>query len=178
MAELRGLLKNNDRARRAWLLFLRGPRNEGFRTSRSLVWPLKFIIRSNYHLFYIRDELFYLLKIITCSKQCKVALIFTASVTAFNLFTFFHADINQSEVEDSFQLASDWIKSAWKNVNKPKPVTLLGSFLSFRQVVKVSWVSSLVTYLFNYFFMISQFIGLINLTSLPWNFFKCNKNAN
>ena len=34
------------------------------------------------------------------------------SVTAFNLFTFFNADINQSEVEDSFQLASDWIKSA------------------------------------------------------------------
>ena len=32
------------------------------------------------------------------------------SVHAFNLFTFFHADINQSEVEDSFQLASDWIK--------------------------------------------------------------------
>ena len=24
--------------------------------------------------------------------------------------TFFHADINQLEVEDSFQLASDWIK--------------------------------------------------------------------
>ena len=34
------------------------------------------------------------------------------SVTAFDLFTFFHADINQSEVEDSFQLDSDWIKSA------------------------------------------------------------------
>ena len=31
--------------------------------------------------------------------------------------------INQSEVEDSFQLASDWIKSAWKNVNKLKAVT-------------------------------------------------------
>ena len=46
------------------------------------------------------------------------------SVTAFNLFTFFHAD-----KEDSFQLASDWIKSAWKNVNKPEPVTLLGFFL-------------------------------------------------
>ena len=30
------------------------------------------------------------------------------------------ADINQSEVEDSFQLASDWIKSARKNVNKLK----------------------------------------------------------
>ena len=49
--------------------------------------------------------------------------------TAFNLFTFFHAEINQSEVEYSFQLASDWIKSAWKNVNKSKAVTLLGSLL-------------------------------------------------
>ena len=39
------------------------------------------------------------------------------SVTAFNEFTFFHADIDQSEVEDSFQLASDWIKFARKNVN-------------------------------------------------------------
>ena len=29
--------------------------------------------------------------------------------------TFFHADINQSEVEGSFQLASDWIKFVWKN---------------------------------------------------------------
>ena len=26
----------------------------------------------------------------------------------------------ESEVEDSFQLASDWIKSAQKNVNKSK----------------------------------------------------------
>ena len=51
------------------------------------------------------------------------------SVITFNLFTFFHADINQSEVEDSFQLASDWIKSIWKNVNKSKAVTLLGSLL-------------------------------------------------
>ena len=33
-------------------------------------------------------------------------------MTAFNLFTFVLADINQSEVEDSFQLASDWIDSA------------------------------------------------------------------
>ena len=32
--------------------------------------------------------------------------------------TFFHADINQSVVEDSFQLASDWMKSVRKNVNK------------------------------------------------------------
>ena len=39
------------------------------------------------------------------------------------------ASINQSEVEDSFQLASDWIKSARNNVNKLKAVTLLGSLL-------------------------------------------------
>ena len=50
-------------------------------------------------------------------------------MTAFNLFTFVRADINQSEVEDSFQLSSDWIKSAQKNVNKSKAVTLLGSLL-------------------------------------------------
>ena len=40
----------------------------------------------------------------------------------------FYPDINQSDVEDSFQLASDWIKSARKNVNKSKAVTLLGPF--------------------------------------------------
>ena len=39
------------------------------------------------------------------------------------------AGINQSEVEDSFQLASDCIKSVGKNVNKSKAVTLLGSLL-------------------------------------------------
>ena len=47
------------------------------------------------------------------------------TVTSFNKLTFFQADINQSEVEDSFQLASDWIKSAWKNLNKSKAVSLL-----------------------------------------------------
>ena len=47
------------------------------------------------------------------------------TVTSFNKLTFFQADINQSEVEDSFQLASDWIKSAQKNVNKSKAVSLL-----------------------------------------------------
>ena len=51
------------------------------------------------------------------------------SMTFFNELAFFHADINQSEVEDSFQLASDWIKSARKNVNKSKAVTLLDSLL-------------------------------------------------
>ena len=50
-------------------------------------------------------------------------------MTSFNSLTFFHADINQSEVEDSFQLASDWIKSVRKNVNKSKAVTLLGFLL-------------------------------------------------
>ena len=49
------------------------------------------------------------------------------SVTSFNYLTFFR--INQSEVEDSFQLASDWIKSARKNVNKLKAVTLFLGFL-------------------------------------------------
>ena len=47
------------------------------------------------------------------------------TVTSFNKLTFFQADINQSEVEDSFQLASDWIESAQKNVNKSKVVSLL-----------------------------------------------------
>ena len=42
--------------------------------------------------------------------------------------TFFHADINQSEVEGSFQLAS-YYKSVWRNVDKSKVVTLLGSML-------------------------------------------------
>ena len=42
----------------------------------------------------------------------------------------FYADINQSDVEESFQLDSDWIKSARNNVNKSKAVTLLGSLLS------------------------------------------------
>ena len=37
------------------------------------------------------------------------------SVTSFNQLTFFQADINQSEVKDSFQLASDWITSVRKN---------------------------------------------------------------
>ena len=48
---------------------------------------------------------------------------------SFNSFTFFHEGINQSEVEDSSHLASDWIKSAQKNVNKLKAVTLLVSLL-------------------------------------------------
>jgi len=47
-------------------------------------------------------------------------------MTSFNQLTFFNADINQSEVEDSFQLASDWIKSVRKNVNKSKAFTRLG----------------------------------------------------
>ena len=50
-------------------------------------------------------------------------------VISFNLLTFFHADINQSEVEDSFQLASYLIKSVRKNVNKTKAVTPLGTLL-------------------------------------------------
>ena len=51
------------------------------------------------------------------------------SVTTFIEFTFFRADIIQLEVSDSLQLDSDWIKSARKNVNKFKAVTLLSSLL-------------------------------------------------
>ena len=44
---------------------------------------------------------------VTYSKEPK-------SVTSFNVFTFFHVDINQSELEESFQLASDCIESCCK----------------------------------------------------------------
>ena len=50
-------------------------------------------------------------------------------MTFFNELAFFNADSNQSEVEDSFQMASDWIKSVQKNVKKSKAVTPLGSLL-------------------------------------------------
>ena len=41
------------------------------------------------------------------------------SVIFFNYLNFFfHADINQTEVKDSFQLTSDWIKSIQKNCCK------------------------------------------------------------
>ena len=46
---------------------------------------------------------------------------------SFDLLTFFRVGINQSDVEDSFQLASDLIKSARNNANKSKAVTFLGS---------------------------------------------------
>ncbi len=52
------------------------------------------------------------------------------SVTTINLFTFFRADLIQSIAMDRLQLTSDWIKSARKNVNKLKVVTLLGALLS------------------------------------------------
>ena len=51
------------------------------------------------------------------------------NVTFFNQLSFFHADTNQSEVENSSQLDFDWIKSVRKNVNNSKAVTLLDSLL-------------------------------------------------
>ena len=39
------------------------------------------------------------------------------SVTAFNLFTFFHADLIQSEASWKLSSTSDWLMSAWKNVS-------------------------------------------------------------
>ena len=49
----------------------------------------------------------------------------------------FHVDIEQSEVEDSFQLASDWIKSARENVNQSKAVTLWSPCCN---PMRISWL--------------------------------------
>ena len=51
------------------------------------------------------------------------------SVTAFNLFRFFRADLIQSEASWKLSLTSDWLMPSWKNVNKLKQVTHLGSLL-------------------------------------------------
>ena len=53
----------------------------------------------------------------------------TKSVTAFDLFTFFHADLIQSEASWKLSSTSDWLMSAWKNVSKLKAITILGSLL-------------------------------------------------
>ena len=37
--------------------------------------------------------------------------------TAFNLFTFFHTDLIQSEASWKLSLTSDWLMSAWKNAS-------------------------------------------------------------
>ena len=39
------------------------------------------------------------------------------SVTAFDLFTFFRADLIQSEASWKLSSTSDWLMSAWKNVS-------------------------------------------------------------
>ena len=52
------------------------------------------------------------------------------SVTALNyLFTFFRADLIQSEASWKPSSTSDWFMSAWKNVSKLKEDTLLGSLV-------------------------------------------------
>ena len=58
-------------------------------------------------------------------------------MSTFNLFTFFRTVIIQLEAEDSFQLTSDWTKSARKNVNKLKMVTPLDSLLLTEYVYRV-----------------------------------------
>ncbi len=63
------------------------------------------------------------------SSQCLLYSNAPKSVTTFNLFTFFSADLIQSKAVDSLQLTSDWINSARKNVYKLKVVTLLGALL-------------------------------------------------
>ena len=44
-------------------------------------------------------------------------ILYTFNVFSYLTNSFFLEGINQSEIEDSFQLASDWIKSAQKDVN-------------------------------------------------------------
>ena len=39
------------------------------------------------------------------------------SVTTFDLFTFFHTDLIQSEASWKLSSTSDWLMSAWKNVS-------------------------------------------------------------
>ena len=39
------------------------------------------------------------------------------SVTTFDLFTFFRADLIQSEATWKLSSTSDWLLSAWKNVS-------------------------------------------------------------
>ena len=39
------------------------------------------------------------------------------SLTAFDLFTFFRTDLNQSEARWKLSSTSDWLMSAWKNVS-------------------------------------------------------------
>ena len=65
--------------------------------------------------------------------------------------TFFQADINQSEVEDSFQLASDSIKSVGKNVYKSKAVTL--GFLAIRLEIKLRKIWNYANSIFSYDFI-------------------------
>ena len=72
--------------------------------------------------------------------------------------TFFQPDINHSEVEDSFQLASDWIKSVGKNMNKSKAVTL--GLLAIRLENKVAKESESTRTLFS---------ATISLASPSWD---------
>ena len=51
------------------------------------------------------------------------------SVTTFDLFTFFWADLIQSEASWKLSSTSDCLMSAWKNVCLLKEATLLGSLL-------------------------------------------------
>ena len=50
----------------------------------------------------------------TCSKSYSKE---PKSVTAFDLFTFFRADLIQSEDSWKPSSTSDWLMSAWKNVS-------------------------------------------------------------
>ena len=90
------------------------------------------------------------------------------SVTAFNLFTFFHADINQSEVEDSFQLETKTSHTfGLLSVIKPtKYIKNRGMFdesLSTIRVIEVCLFVCFCSVLFCFvcvFFLVCNFVDL------------------
>ena len=59
------------------------------------------------------------------------------SATAFNLLTFFCADLIQSEASWKLSSTFDWLLYAWKNANSLKKVTLLGSLLYGKENIEI-----------------------------------------
>ena len=90
-------------------------------------------------------------------------------MTAFDLFTLCRADLIQSEVSWKLSSISDWLMSAWKEVNCLKEVTLLGGvgtcehFLCFVPFVFLAFI--VLTSLFSLFYVTGEFNRFLH--SLP-----------
>ena len=72
-------------------------------------------------------------------------------MTSFNELTFFHADFNQTEVEDSFPLPSDWIKSEQKKS---------GQTFGLLATIKITVLTFLVNQNYNEAFRGVCFLGI------------------